>query len=82
VQASLSLAPTLPSFAAIGYFDGQNRLTCLRKMVYGEIEIEMEHRYLYHDNGALKRAEIIDADGKSHRSREGDSGYKAGLGEA
>lgn len=26
------------------------------KMVYGEVELA--HRYAYHDNGALKRAEI------------------------
>lgn len=45
-----------------GYFDEQNRLFGLQKMVYGELE--MEHRYIYHPNGALQSAEIIDIDGE------------------
>lgn len=45
-----------------GYFDAQDRLLGLRKMVYGELE--MEHRYTYHANGALRMAEIIDIDGE------------------
>jgi YD repeat-containing protein len=45
-----------------GYFDEQNRLLGLQKMVYGEQE--MEHRYTYHANGALQAAEIIDIDGE------------------
>ncbi len=43
------------------WFDGQDRVTTLQKMVYGEIE--MEHRYRYHDNGQLATAEIVDAEG-------------------
>jgi len=39
------------------YFDGQDLLIGFDKMVYGEIELS--HRYAYHGNGALKRAEII-----------------------
>lgn len=45
-----------------GYFDDQDHLVGLQKMVYGEVE--MEHRYAYHRNGKLKRAEITDADGE------------------
>lgn len=44
-----------------GYFDEQDRLIGLQKMVYGEVG--MEHRYTYHANGALRSVEIIDADG-------------------
>ncbi|GAB6041955.1 DUF6156 family protein [Endothiovibrio diazotrophicus] len=39
-------------------FDGQERLLVVRKVVYGELE--MEHRYTYHANGTLSRAEITD----------------------
>jgi hypothetical protein len=39
-----------------GYYDAQDRLVALEKIVYGEIELE--HRYQYHDNGQLSRAEI------------------------
>ncbi len=39
-----------------GYYDGQGRLVALEKIVYGEIELE--HRYRYHANGQLSRAEI------------------------
>ncbi|MEW6037955.1 MAG: DUF6156 family protein [Pseudomonadota bacterium] len=45
-----------------GYFDEEDRLVGLQKLVYGEVE--MEHRYAYHRNGKLKRAEITDADGE------------------
>ncbi|QFY43151.1 hypothetical protein F6R98_11405 [Candidatus Methylospira mobilis] len=44
-----------------GYFDEQGRLTALHKLVYGELEIQ--HRYVYHENGVLMRAEVIDIDG-------------------
>jgi hypothetical protein len=43
-----------------GYFDGQDRLVGIQKIVYGELE--MEHRY-YYDGATLKRAEVIDIDG-------------------
>lgn len=43
-----------------GYFDQQGRLTGFDKLAYGEIELS--HRYLYHDNGNLKQAEITDID--------------------
>ena len=39
-----------------GYFDGQERLVALEKVVYGEIELA--HRYHYHDNGNVSRAEV------------------------
>ena len=42
-------------------FDAQERITILQKLVYGEVE--MEHRYCYHDNGLLAQAEIVDAEG-------------------
>lgn|SRR5690606_3832032 len=45
-----------------GYFDEQDRLIGLQKIVYGEIELQ--HRYHYGDSGTLQRAEITDADGE------------------
>lgn len=53
-----------------GYYDHQNRLLCCEKVVYGDVE--MEHRYHYHDNGAIKQAlitmdgeiQVIDFDGQ------------------
>jgi len=42
------------------WFDGQERMTGLQKMVYSEVELE--HRYEYYDSGSLKRAEITNAD--------------------
>lgn len=45
-----------------GYFDGQGRLTGFDKLAYGEVELM--HRYTYHDNGKLKSAEITDIDGE------------------
>jgi hypothetical protein len=44
-----------------GYFDEQERLSALRKLVYGELELQ--HRYDYRENGVLQRAEITDIDG-------------------
>lgn len=38
------------------YFDDDGVLMRFEKMVYGEVELA--HRYAYHDNGALKQAEI------------------------
>ncbi|MBI3447079.1 MAG: hypothetical protein HY055_17360 [Magnetospirillum sp.] len=38
------------------YFDQSDRLVGFDKLVYGDISIS--HRYLYHDNGAVSRAEI------------------------
>lgn len=38
------------------YFDDDGVLMRFEKMVYGEVELA--HRYVYHDNGALKQAEI------------------------
>lgn len=45
-----------------GYFDGEDRLAGFDKLAYGEIELM--HRYAYHDNGKLKQAEITDIDGE------------------
>jgi hypothetical protein len=39
------------------YFDDAERLSGFDKMVYGEVELS--HRYQYHSNGRLKRAEIV-----------------------
>jgi len=39
------------------YFDDAERLSGFDKMVYGEVELS--HRYEYHGNGRLKRAEIM-----------------------
>jgi hypothetical protein len=46
-----------------GYFDAQERLVKLQKIVYSEIE--MEHRYTYQSDGRLKHAEIVDAEGEA-----------------
>ena len=46
-----------------GYFDAQDRLTGFDKLAYGEIELV--HRYSYHDNGKLSAAEITDIDGET-----------------
>ena len=43
-----------------GYFDAQDRLVRCQKIVYDEVE--SEHVYSYHANGALKRAEITEED--------------------
>ncbi|MGC2778826.1 MAG: DUF6156 family protein [Bradyrhizobium sp.] len=40
-----------------GYFDAAGALTGFEKIVYGEIELT--HRYGYHANGVLSRAEIV-----------------------
>jgi YD repeat-containing protein len=45
-----------------GLFDG-DRLLGFDKHAYGEIE--MSHRYSYHDNGKLSGAEITDIDGET-----------------
>lgn len=37
-------------------FDGADRLVSVQKKVYGEVVLG--HEYLYHDNGALKQAQI------------------------
>lgn len=39
------------------YFDGAGVLRGFDKVVYGEIELS--HRYAYHDNGALRHAAIV-----------------------
>lgn len=46
-----------------GHFDAEDRLTGFEKMVYGEVELA--HRYAYHGNGTLQRAEITDIDGET-----------------
>lgn len=46
-----------------GFFDRQERLTGFDKLAYGEIELA--HRYAYHDNGKLSVAEITDIDGET-----------------
>lgn len=43
-----------------GYYDGDDRLVAVEKIVYGEVEFE--HRYEYHPDGRLKSAEVIEAD--------------------
>ena len=45
-----------------GYFDEQGRLIGFDKLAYGEVELM--HRYSYHDNGKLSTAEIADIDGE------------------
>jgi hypothetical protein len=43
-----------------GYYDADERLIGCQKLVYGEVETE--HRYSYHDNGAISQADIIQDD--------------------
>jgi len=43
------------------WYDSEDRITVIHKVVYGEVE--MEHHYQYQDNGLLAEAEIVDADG-------------------
>ncbi len=43
-----------------GHFDADNRLLRCQKIVYSEVECE--HVYHYHANGALKLAEITEDD--------------------
>lgn len=45
-----------------GYFDDNERLLGLQKIVYGECELE--HRYQYDAHGVLRHAEITDVDGE------------------
>ena len=45
-----------------GHFDEQDRLIGFEKLAYSEIELS--HRYIYHDNGKLKQAEITDIEGE------------------
>lgn len=45
------------------WFDEHGRLVLCQKVVYGEVELQ--HRYEYHDDGKLRRVEISDADGES-----------------
>ncbi len=44
------------------YFDAQDQLSGFDKLAYGDIELQ--HRYSYHDNGQLSVAEITDIDGE------------------
>ena len=44
----------------IGYYDTNERLSIIEKMVYGEIEFS--HHYEYHNNDTLEKAIIINAD--------------------
>ncbi len=45
-----------------GFFDEEGRLTGFDKLAYGDIELM--HRYIYHDNGRLSSVEITDIDGE------------------
>ncbi|MFC3608736.1 DUF6156 family protein [Stutzerimonas tarimensis] len=46
-----------------GAFDEQDRLLVLEKIVYAELELK--HVYSYHPSGALRQAQITDADGET-----------------
>lgn len=45
--------------------DTEGRILRIHKLVYGEVELE--HRYGYHENGALRWAEILDDDEELQR---------------
>ena len=40
------------------WYDEHERMVRCEKVVYGEVELQ--HRYEYHDNGSLKQAEITE----------------------
>lgn len=42
------------------WFDERGRMVLCQKVVYGEVELQ--HRYEYHDNDSLRLAEITEAD--------------------
>lgn len=46
----------------LGYYDEENRLKVVRKMVYAEIEFE--HRYRYDGDGRLAQVTIINSEGE------------------
>jgi len=46
-------------------FDSAGRQTLVHRVVYGEVDLE--HRYGYHDNGCIQWAEILDEDGEVQR---------------
>lgn len=48
----------------LAHYDDEDRLVLCQKVTYGEIELV--HRYQYHDNGRLKRVEVINADNETH----------------
>jgi len=54
------------------YYDKQDRMVLCQKVVYGEVE--MQHRYDYHDNGSLKQAEISEADDEPRVMRFDEQG--------
>lgn len=41
------------------WFDAHERMVLCQKIVYGEVELQ--HRYAYHESGVLMQAEIIEA---------------------
>lgn len=43
-----------------GYYNQQEQLVAVEKVVYGEVEFE--HRYQYHPDGRLKSAELREED--------------------
>lgn len=55
--------------------DEQGRIVLVHKLVYGEIELE--HRYGYHDNGALQWAEILDDEDELQRLEFNAEGQRA-----
>ncbi|BBL59167.1 DUF6156 family protein [Methylomonas koyamae] len=61
-----------------GFFDGNERLLLLEKLVYGDVELR--HRYRYHANGALADAEITDADGEIDILRFDENGAAIAAG--
>lgn len=56
--------------------DEQDRVVLVHKLVYGEIELE--HRYGYHDNGMLQWAEILDDEDELQRLEFNLEGQRAG----
>jgi hypothetical protein len=43
-----------------GYYNDQDQLIALEKVVYGEVEFE--HRYQYYPDGRLKSTELLESD--------------------
>lgn len=57
-----------------GHFDEADRLVGFEKLAYGETELV--HRYVYHDNGTLKQAEITDIDDETTSIEFDESGLQ------
>lgn len=56
------------------WFDRAGLLSGFDKLVYGEVELS--HRYEYHDNGRLRRVEIVMLDEEPVAMRFDETGFQ------